>query len=658
MRDTFGIDQLRTGQAEVIDRVMTGRDTLAIMPTGAGKSLCYQLPALLLPGRTVVVSPLVALMQDQCDKLASLGVPAVQFNSTLSSDDIRAAEAALVDGTARIAFTTPERLADADFRRRLASAPTSLVVVDEAHCISQWGHDFRPSFLEIGRALAELSNGGDPADGRPGRPTLLALTATASEDVAADIAAQLEAPDLGRVVTGIYRDNLALSVRHFEHEDDKRAALVALVVAEPGPVIVYAATIAAVEAVHESLDAALRERGDAVGRYHGRMPAKERRAQQDAFMRGRVRVMVATNAFGLGIDRADVRAVLHDQMPGGLDAYYQEAGRAGRDGEAARCVLFYLQKDKAIQSFFLAGRYPTLRDVQEVHARLAEGPPDGTAWSLDRLHTALDRPRAKVQVALALLRHERLVAEGREGTLEVRVRDVDAATIERLVTRYRDKRDHDRAALEQMVFYGQTGHCRWQVLLAHFDASSDFERCGRCDNCRRIAQAEAREAAQEDARAGGGTAPDGASGKADDDDARDALVGEAVDGAIGGASTPARVAGGPTGRTAEPATAAGDTAPAPDRRDDAVDGAAAAASAPPLRKPNAPRAVAAAAAFETGTRVRVRRYGVGIVVEGDATRVTVEFANGARRCFLASFVERARAGAGKSVPRHHASAAA
>jgi ATP-dependent DNA helicase RecQ len=476
LRHTFGLKALREGQHEVIARVMDGKPTLAVMPTGAGKSLCYQVPAALLPGRTVVVSPLIALMKDQCDKLVELGIPAVQLNSATDAAETARADESVLDGSARIVFTTPERLAEPSFLQVLGSHPVSLLVVDEAHCISQWGHDFRPAFLEIGNALAEL-----------GHPTLLALTATATASVIEDIGVQLGVPELGVVNTGVYRPNLIYRVEQVAREEDKLTRAIEQVKAFDGPGIVYAATIKATEAVHEALVAA----GESATRYHGRLAAGERHANQEAFMRGDARVMVATNAFGLGIDKLDTRFVLHYQMPSGLDAYYQESGRAGRDGEDAVCTLLFLHSDKAVQQFFLTGRYPALEDVDALYRALQHTPPQPTGWTVDELVEALDRPETKVQVAMRLLRQQGVAMRDRDGRLRLTQEQLDGETIATLVAAYQDKREHDKAMLERMVFYGQTGRCRWKLLLDHFNENEGFESCGRCDNCVRLATAAA-----------------------------------------------------------------------------------------------------------------------------------------------------------------------
>ncbi|HEX4234684.1 MAG TPA: RecQ family ATP-dependent DNA helicase [Caldimonas sp.] len=487
LRRTFGLKQLREGQDAVIAHVMAGTPTLAVMPTGAGKSLCYQLPALLLPGTTLVVSPLIALMKDQCDKLRELGVAAVQINSAVDAEELAAAEQAIAAGAAKIVFTTPERLAERSFADLLASHPVSLLVVDEAHCISQWGHDFRPAFLEVGTAAARL-----------GKPTVLALTATASDAVIDDIARQL---DVGRFVivnTGLYRPNLHYRVLPVTNEEDKLQRAIALVGASEGAGLVYTATVKAAEEVYAALCAA----GVDAVLYHGRLGAAERHARQEAFMTGRIRVMVATNAFGLGIDRADTRFVIHYQLPGGLDAYYQESGRAGRDGEVAECTLLFFHNDKAVQQFFLAGRYPAREDVADLYVAL-QHPPTGEAWTLNRLQQAIARPKAKVQVALRLLRHRRVVRQDGDGRLALTRAGLDADTLAGLLQSYQDKREHDRAMLERMIFYGQTGQCRWKVLLENFDAAEGFVSCGTCDNCLRIAAAFAtaeREAAGDEER--------------------------------------------------------------------------------------------------------------------------------------------------------------
>ncbi|MET1114524.1 MAG: RecQ family ATP-dependent DNA helicase, partial [Comamonas sp.] len=349
LRKVFGLKRLRPGQLEVIERVLQGTSTLAVLPTGAGKSLCYQLPAVLLPGTTVVVSPLVALMKDQCDALRALGIAAVQINSAIGSEELAAARAAVDSGSARIVLTTPEQIADPALTAALARHPVSLLVVDEAHCISEWGHDFRPAFLEIAPAVRAL-----------GSPAVLALTATAKPSVMEEIVKQLGIAAKDVVQAAAYRPNLQFAVEPLARTADRLPRALALIAQQEGAGIVYTATVKCAEEVHAKLAGA----GESVGLYHGRLNATERAQAQDAFMEGRTRVMVATNAFGLGIDKPDIRFVLHYQMPASVDAYYQEAGRAGRDGEEATCTLLYVQQDRALQSFFLSGRYPSLNDLQ------------------------------------------------------------------------------------------------------------------------------------------------------------------------------------------------------------------------------------------------------------------------------------------------------
>lgn len=476
LRDTFGLARLRPGQSAVIERVLAGKPTLAVMPTGAGKSLCYQLPALLLPGRTVVVSPLISLMKDQCESLRELGIAAVQMNSAIDTEEAQAAEEAMADGSARIIMTTPERLAEPGFIERLLAHPVSLLAVDEAHCISQWGHDFRPAFLEIAHALPRL-----------GRPGVLALTATATGEIAEDVCKQLGIPQDGVVNTSAYRANLDLRVVPVAKEADKLAQALKLVHGVEGSTIVYTATIKAAEALHEALLAA----DESVGLYHGKLSPADRSAAQEAFMEGRTRVMVATNAFGLGIDKPDIRCVLHYQLPATLEAYYQEAGRAGRDGVLARCTLLFLRGDKAIQQFFMAGRYPGEEDARAIVQALQERPAEADAWTLPLLQAKVGRPRSKLQVALGLLRKDKIVAVARDGTLKLLGKLASGGRMRELTQGYARKRDLDREALERMVFYAQTGQCRWRVLLEHMEGGAPFDRCAHCDNCRRIAAHEA-----------------------------------------------------------------------------------------------------------------------------------------------------------------------
>ena len=339
LNERFGFAAFRPGQEDVIRAVLAGRDTMAVMPTGQGKSLCYQLPATILPGLTLVISPLIALMQDQVTAMKQRKIAAAAFHSGLTASEKNRVMQDLHHRRVQLLYLAPERMQHEGFLRLLRSLWVALLVVDEAHCISQWGHDFRPDYLKIGRLRQELTN-----------PHCLALTATATTRVQRDICQRLALRDPFQLVAGFRRANLAFSVHLCQFRQDKLATLGRVVRAvEQGTILVYCATRRAVEEVA----AWLGQSHSFVGYYHAGLSDEERRLVHDKFRRGSLRILVATNAFGMGIDKPDVRLVAHFDVPGSLEAYYQEAGRAGRDGQPASCVLLFHERDVGTQDYFI-----------------------------------------------------------------------------------------------------------------------------------------------------------------------------------------------------------------------------------------------------------------------------------------------------------------
>ncbi|HEX9945890.1 MAG TPA: ATP-dependent DNA helicase RecQ [Thermoanaerobaculia bacterium] len=469
LRRTFGFRELREGQEEVIRSILAGRDTLAIMPTGAGKSLCYQLPGAELPGTTVIVSPLISLMKDQVDKLQELGIDAAQVNSTLSPAEESEVLEEIGKEQREFVFVTPERLAKPEFLETLRTNRIDVFVVDEAHCISQWGHDFRPSYLHLREAVAALGN-----------PPVLALTATATPEVVDDIRRQLGREEMEVFDIGVYRENLRLEVIPAPREESKRSTLARLLGEMEGTGIVYVSTIKDCEAVTEYLESL----GLDVARYHGRLGARERKRNQDRFMAGDLKVIVATNAFGMGIDKADIRFVIHYNLPGSLESYYQEAGRAGRDGEPSRCILLYLPEDRNTQIFFLNGRYPKREHFLAVYKALERLDAGGREVAAGEIEKRADGVAlAKVKVVLATMKDLEMVAEPSPGEYRLLRGGFTAGELDAMAERYEKRAESDRDRLRRMVLYAQTALCRWKALLDYFGEEFGKERCGHCDNC-------------------------------------------------------------------------------------------------------------------------------------------------------------------------------
>ncbi|SHN88238.1 ATP-dependent DNA helicase RecQ [Geodermatophilus obscurus] len=475
-RELLGFEAFRPGQEEATKSVVTGRDTLAVLPSGAGKSAVYQIAGQLVAGPVLVVSPLIALQRDQVgrlDELDGLDGRAAQLNSALSAGDQRAALEGLADGTVRHLFLAPEQLAKPEVVEAIAKAHPALFVVDEAHCVSAWGHDFRPDYLRLGGVIEQL-----------GHPTVLALTATAAPPVRAEIVERLGMRDARVVVAGFDRPEIRLEAEQHADAHAKEKAVLERVTALVGdgqvPGIVYSATRKGTE----QIAAELADRGLRVQPYHAGLRKTDREDTQRAFMDDELDVVVATTAFGMGIDKPDTRFVVHAEPADSVDSYYQEIGRAGRDGKPALAVLVYRQEDLGLRRFFAAG-VPAEEELQQVAGLVGAAEAAGIDDGVDvrQLREETGRPATPLARDLNLLEQVSAVVLDEEGAAhpaEGAPSPGEAAAAARELAEHRERVEQSR--VEMMRGYAETTECRRQFLLGYFGEQLE-QPCGNCDNC-------------------------------------------------------------------------------------------------------------------------------------------------------------------------------
>ncbi|MBG7606655.1 MAG: ATP-dependent DNA helicase RecQ [Verrucomicrobia bacterium] len=475
LKEHFGFSKFLDGQEEVISEIVSGKDGLVVMPTGGGKSLCFQIPALCFPGVTLVISPLIALMKDQVDALVARNIPATLINSTLSWPEQKERLDGMRNGSYKLVYVAPERFRAESFLRALDGVEISLFAIDEAHCLSQWGHDFRPDYMRLGKALEKI-----------GRPQCVALTATATPVVREDIRKVLELRDHFEQVSGFSRPNLSLTISPVDKAAQKDERIRAIISAHRTG-IVYCATRKKVDLVSETLASW----GIKCVSYHGGMPDQERVKAQEIFISKKVDVAVATNAFGMGIDRGDVRFVIHYEVPGSVEAYYQEAGRAGRDGEAAVCELLFNYADTRTQEFFIDGANPSATVVRQIYQYLlseADGNNEVFRTLDDIAENADVKNSMAVGSALGVLARgrfiERFDVKGRRmrGTRlmqpDVLARDL---ALDEDAMEAKDSRDREK--LKALVEMCYSRVCRQKWILEYF-GEDNAATCGNCDVCR------------------------------------------------------------------------------------------------------------------------------------------------------------------------------
>ena len=471
LREVFGFEEFLSGQSEIVSQILEGKDGLAVMPTGGGKSLCYQLPGLVKEGVTLVVSPLIALMKDQVDALVARGVKAAVINSTQTWEEQKEILDEVRAGEIKLLYVAPERFRAGSFTSAMSRVEIAMLAIDEAHCLSQWGHDFRPDYLRLGKARRELGN-----------PQCVAFTATATPVVRLDILKVLGLDEPFETVTGFARPNLSFNITPVAKKADKYKRLREIIV-EYKTGIIYCATRKKVDEVSETLASW----GMKVAAYHGGMTLQERDRVQESFINRTKDIAVATNAFGMGIDRSDVRFVAHFEVPGSVEAYYQEAGRAGRDGESAWCELLWNFADTRTQEFFLEGVNPGPGVVRDLYQWLRS-----SADSKDEVYRSLDEMRDELGVSNGMAVGSALSLLGRAGYVErfdvpgQRLRgtrllkpderlEIDEAAMD-------EKARRDREKLDSMIALCESGGCRQEWILDYF--GEEGVECGTCDVCR------------------------------------------------------------------------------------------------------------------------------------------------------------------------------